>query len=121
MFSSKEPVTVPFHVGGEVEVTRMYGAVGSWKELTRLVAADLNLASALQLRPVEVSLDGWERGVLCVDTGSRNGSVVVHFYEDRAPTGNLMDMLEHPLKVTRAWWVPLAGPYAYDREPHPER
>lgn len=116
-----ESVTVPFLVNGIVKVSRTYSWVTGWRELTRQVAADLYSAPALQLEPVELTLGGGERGVLCVDTGSPNGSVVVHFYEEREPTGSLSDLLDRPVKITRAWWVSLVNPYGFDREPHPGR
>ena len=120
-----ESVTVRFHVNGVVKVERVYSWVTGWKDLTRLVAADINNgAPALALAPYDVKVDG-EVGTLCVDTGSPNGSVVVHFYEaperDEEEATSLLDMLLTPVKVKRAWWVELAAPYQFKKETHPER
>ena len=113
-----EAVTVPFYVDGVVRVTRTYFVWGGWRELTRKVAADLDKASSLQLRPEGIELGG-EVGTLCVDTGSPNGSVVVHFYDYGDPSGSLLDMLMTPVRVTRAAWCELASAYRFDREECP--
>ena len=123
MGSKGESVTVRFHVNGIVKVERTYSWVESWKDLTRQVAADMNNgAPALALAPVEVKVDG-EVGCLCVDTGSPNGSVVIHFHEQRdyPEDCSLMDILLTPVKVKRSWAVPLAAPYQFKKETHPER
>ena len=121
MGQAGESVTVPFWVNGAVKVSRTYSWVTGWRDLTRQVAADLNNAPALKLEPVEVKFGG-DVGGLCVDTGSPNGSVVVHFHKRESyPEGtSFMDMLLTPVKVTRHMWQPLAEPYPFERVTAPE-
>lgn len=121
MGQSGESVTVPFYVNGAVKVSRTYSWVTGWRELTRQVAADLGNAPGLQLRPVTVKVGG-DAGTVCVDTGSPNGSVVIHFHEypEGAREGSLMDLLMTPVKVTRHMWQPLSEPYPFERVAAPQ-
>lgn len=117
-------VTVSFWVNGAVHVERTYRVRESWVDLGRKVAADMNDAPALELRPFELSL--WGREVcLCVDAGSPNGSVAIHWVDPAQFEGrefrSLLDMIEHPVRVQRSGGFPLAEPYPFKREAYPER
>lgn len=111
----KVAVTVPFWVNGAVRVERTYWVGESWHELCRAVAEDINRAPALQLRPVEIRF--MDRDVqLCVDTGSPNGSVAVHYVRpDQWEGKDTLELLTMPIKVERSGWFQLAEPYGFER------
>lgn len=111
-------VVVPFWVNGMVGVERTYWVEERWRELCRAVAKDIDRAPALELRPFVVEF--LEREVqLCVDTGSPNGSVAIHYADpdqwDREDMGNVWAMLERPIRVQRCGWASLAEPYGFKR------
>lgn len=112
-------VSVSFWVNGAVRVEKTYRVVESWRELCRAVAEDMGRAPGLELRPVTVRLGGVDAR-LCVDTGSPDGSVAVHYVEperwDGDAAADILAMLDRPVTVKRLSWFPLAAPYGFKRE-----